>query len=182
MNATVKYIVTFSGSMLVVALLTVGAAFVKPEVFSLATNIEKHDSTHVDTGRTVDSTQSPPANTPLVAEESGEAGRDAHHADSLQVLKDSVTKLGAALDTARIKVQQLSLQLGSLQRTTDSTKVNERKVFAKFLSGMTAEDAARILKNLSDQEAKEALMIINKNQAGKILSTMEPERVARLMR
>jgi len=58
----------------------------------------------------------------------------------------------------------------------------EKKSMAKILESMPAENAARILKDLSDREVKELLLAVKKRQAAKILAALEPDRAARIMR
>jgi hypothetical protein len=65
---------------------------------------------------------------------------------------------------------------------SDSARAKESKSFAKMLEGMPAEQAVRILKGLDDREVKAVLLTVKKRQAAKILSALDPDRAARMMR
>jgi hypothetical protein len=64
----------------------------------------------------------------------------------------------------------------------DSAGVKIRKSRAKMLESMPAEDAAKILARLPDDETRVLLQYIKARQAAKILAAFEPERASRFLR
>jgi flagellar motility protein MotE (MotC chaperone) len=53
---------------------------------------------------------------------------------------------------------------------------------ARLFDGMKPEDAARIMKDLGDEHVKQILLSVKKRQAAKILSALDPDRAARILR
>jgi len=62
------------------------------------------------------------------------------------------------------------------------SRAKDSKSFAKMLETMPAEQAVRILNGLDDREVKAVLLGVKKRQAAKILSALDPDRAARMMR
>ena len=97
-------------------------------------------------------------------------------------LRDSVKLLSKELAAAREKVASLSSLSAADTTQPDTTRMKERKAMAKLVDAMDAQGAAKILRNMDDNEVKEILLAVKKRQAGKILGSLDPERAARIMR
>jgi flagellar motility protein MotE (MotC chaperone) len=97
-------------------------------------------------------------------------------------LQDSVTLLRTQLELERKKAAALSDRPPSGKPVADTLKTKDKKSVAKLLEGMDAQGVAQILRTMDDTELKEILLLMKKRQAGKILSSLDPERVARLLR
>ncbi len=109
--------------------------------------------------------------------------------DSLAVMRDSVRTLLAALERERTKSQPAPAA-PALQRAAESQQpqqpdtaaVKLLKARAKMLEAMPAEDAAKIVSKLSDDETRALLRFVKARQAAKILAAIEPERASRMFR
>ncbi len=105
-------------------------------------------------------------------------------------LLDSIRTLAVRVDEQRKMIEQLTAKgpghAGSdstgMHAGSDSTRAKDSKSFAKMIETMPAEQAVRILKGLDDREVKAVLLSVKKRQAAKILSALDPERAARMMR
>jgi flagellar motility protein MotE (MotC chaperone) len=97
-------------------------------------------------------------------------------------LRDSVKLLSTKLAAAQDRVASLMSIPPADTTHPDTTRMKERKAMAKLVDAMDAQGAAKILRNMDDNEVKEILLAVKKRQAGKILSSLDPERAARIMR
>jgi hypothetical protein len=64
----------------------------------------------------------------------------------------------------------------------DSTATAERKAMARLFDGMKPDEAARIMKDLGDEQVKQILLSVKKRQAARILAALDPDRAARILR
>ena len=185
MQKILPYIVLFAGSLLTVTLVVAILFVVKPDLFSreevqaeqaaadsASTRRAKHDSTFAS--RT---------------DSAGQGLRDSsaakNAAPDYAQLSDSLNTLVITLENEKRTAGDLRRQIDSLmaQRNGgDTSRAKERKSTAKVLESMQAENAARILNDLTDEEVKSVLVFVKKRQAAKILSAIEPERAARILR
>lgn len=97
-------------------------------------------------------------------------------------LHDSLKVLEKQLEEQRRLVASLQTQVIQDTLKKDSTKTSGTKNLAKLLESMEAQGAAKILRNMNDDEVKQIITYMKKRQAGKVLSSLDPERVARIMR
>jgi flagellar motility protein MotE (MotC chaperone) len=104
-------------------------------------------------------------------------------ADSIRTLNTLLTQQQNLISSLREKSGGAP-RADTAARTTasDSARAKESKSFAKMLESMPAEQAVRILKGLDDGEVKSVLLSVKKRQAAKILSALDPDRAARMMR
>lgn len=65
---------------------------------------------------------------------------------------------------------------------SDSAASAQRKAMARLFDGMRPENAARILKDIDDDQVKQILLTVKKRQAAKILAALDPDRAARILR
>ena len=185
MKKMLPYIVLFVGSLLTVTLLVAIMFAVKPDLFSGgATQGE---------GAASDSTVTPGArkdSTFASKSDSTHAAIADSTASKPQV--SNYARLADSLNTLVITLENEKKTIGDLRRKVDSLvalggggdtlHMKERKSTAKVLESMQAENAARILKDLTDEEVKAVLVYVKKRQAAKILSAIDPERAARILR
>ena len=180
MKPLLMYVIIFFGSLLVVLVLTAVAVTTKPDLFTSGPRAVSKDSTVAHAHK--DSVKTHPADsTPVVQSQSP---KDTSHVAGASIpnLADSVKSLSMQLDAERSKVDELNKKLQASTTHVDSLKARETKTMAKLFESMKAEDAARILGNFSDAEAKELITAVKKRQAGKILGLLSAERAARIMR
>ena len=188
MKAALQYIVVFGGSLLIVVALVAVAFLAKPDIFNPVLHPGQGQQAKVDS-----------AASPHAARFDRPTLADLMGVDSLvlfrhevQQLKDSLQTLVLALEGEKQKVGRATtpqpLVVGQHPDTLgvavppESARATERKSMAKVLESMQAENAARILKDLTDSEVKEILLVVKKRQAAKILTALEPDRAARIMR
>jgi flagellar motility protein MotE (MotC chaperone) len=94
---------------------------------------------------------------------------------------DSASSLWKELQNTRQELLQLTAQLEAERRQSDSLRTI-RTAAAKLINAMNAEDAARVLGNVTDAEARDILLMISTRHAGKILSALDPGRAATILR
>jgi hypothetical protein len=189
MKGIIQYVLVFGISLLLAGALAAAALFAKPDLFhafthSGQTTAGRPDTTAVRSGARFDR--------PSLGDLMG--------ADSLlllkqenQQLRDSLRALAATLASEKGKPGQPETPAASPVQATggdslratvkpEPAKSAERNSMAKVLESMQAENAARILRDMSDSEVKEILLVVKKRQAAKILAALEPDRAARIMR
>jgi hypothetical protein len=64
----------------------------------------------------------------------------------------------------------------------DTLSESEQKKMAQIFESMDAENASRILTNMSDAAVRQVLTVMKKRQSAKILATLEPKYAARILR
>ena len=118
---------------------------------------------------------------------------DANAEDEVARLADSIHALQAAVQSRDSAIARLTgggtrpADSGAApqvapQTVSDSARAKQSKTFAKMIESMPAEQAVRILKGLDDREVKSILLSVKKRQAAKILSALDPDRAARMIR
>jgi flagellar motility protein MotE (MotC chaperone) len=112
-------------------------------------------------------------------------------ADEASRLADSIRTLIGRIDEQQKTIAQLTEKVPQAGGPDSTVKLSpadsvraakDSKTFAKMLDSMPAEQAVRILKGLDDKEVKAILLVVKKRQAAKILSVLDPDRAARMMR
>jgi flagellar motility protein MotE (MotC chaperone) len=118
------------------------------------------------------------------ASASPKAGEASHLADSIRTLISRIEEQQKTIAQLTEKVPQAGGPDSTVKLSpADSVRAaKDSKTFAKMLESMPAEQAVRILKGLDDKEVKTVLLVVKKRQAAKILSVLDPERAARMMR
>ena len=163
-------------SFLVLLLVGVGLLYMKPDLFVQSPAGAK---------AVVDSVKAN-VNTPA---------KSAH--DSSQVVSAAkTTEMNPQAKPDTLLVSQLTEKTRSLESIVDSLKRNNKvekakadsvaqpdwKTTAKLIEAMNAEEAGKILKQMSDSEVKQVITKVKKKQAGKILANLDPDRAARILR
>jgi flagellar motility protein MotE (MotC chaperone) len=173
MNQTARYLAVFGGSMLLLLMVAVGLAFLRPDMFGQSPASVTPPlplsaaSVRTDTTAAVPS----PAVTAVAAQET----------PAQPAAVDSAGLLWKELQITRAELLQRTMELQAERRQADSLRTM-RSAAAKLLNAMNAEDAARILGNVTDEEARDILMMISTRHAGKILSALDPGRAATILR
>jgi len=157
---------------------------VKPDLFSVFSGYPA--ASPPDQPKTIalatPAAESTAVKTPPVARSAKDTAAAAPAKDLSQLKPD--TAKPAPQKTSEAQPESLLAAADTLKSAppADSTAVDEIKVKAKLLEAMNPENAAKILTNLNDTEVKGLLMKMKNRQAGKILSALEPDRAARIMR
>lgn len=185
MKKFLPYIVLFVGSLLTVTMVIAILLVVKPDLFSQGAAQEERaapDSTATPVARRDTTLATRTDSTHRVVADSA-APKVA--APGYAQLTDSLNTLVITLENEKKTVSDLHRKIDSLRAQSaggDTLHAKERKSTAKVLESMQAENAARILNDLTDEEVKSVLVFVKKRQAAKILSAIEPERAARILR
>lgn len=177
MNQAVRYIAVFGGSMVLLLVVALGLAFLRPDLFSpprppasVETPVPGADA----------ATVIGPAPVPTV-QPAADTAQTQPVRRSTPAAPDSASSLWKELQNTRRELLQLNAQLDAERRQADSLR-SLRSAAAKLINAMNAEDAARVLGNVTDQEARDILMMISTRHAGKILSALDPGRAATILR
>jgi hypothetical protein len=184
MKTLIPYIVLFLGTLLTATLIVVAVMAFAPGLFGPTTEAAP---------------EGPPA--PVdIALMYGPTPADLHGVDSLALarsavvrLRDSLDRYAAALAAERARADSLQGRAGDVPgaggtaaaETTAATpvsRVQERKSVAKMLEAMQPESAARVLRDMPDEDVKNLLLNVKRKQAAKILSALDPDRAAKIMR
>lgn len=188
MKAILPYVLLMTGTLVASLAIVGGLYFFRPQLFGVVQKppaAARKDSSGVrlplalaDSSRKADSTRTGGADSlkPPLADASR--------------LSDSIRTLQARLAEQEKTIAGLTEKTARAQKSdssakpvlSDSARAKESKSFAKMLEAMPAEQAVRILKGLDDREVKAVLLTVKKRQAAKILSALDPDRAARMMR
>ena len=191
MKSILPYILLMTGTLVASVALIAAVYFLRPALLGLAPKA-------VPPVAQKDSTSGKP---PLAAADSGAAKHPdstfvgppapaAPRADQASPTADSIrtllNRIGEQQKMIAALTEKSSKGSGpdsaAKPAASDSARAKESKSFAKMLEGMPAEQAVRILKGLDDREVKAVLLTVKKRQAAKILSALDPDRAARMMR
>jgi len=194
MKSVVPYILMMTGTLVAAVAIVFALYHLKPGLFGVSTPtadaVAKKDTTAAapaspvaaaDSSRKSDSTA-----TQVAVTEAKSGDQVALLADSLHALQAAVESRDSAI--ARLKgragqeADSAAAPGGALQAASDSARAKQSKSFAKMIESMPAEQAVRILKGLDDREVKSILLSVKKRQAAKILSALDPDRAARMIR
>lgn len=165
------YVGTFIVSVLVVFLLYKA----KPELFAGASKADpktEHAAQTDDSGVAPDTTE---AETTSVSDSAAVPTRKKNE---VAVLQDSIKSLVSLLTQETEKAKKPLPQ----PTVKEPENASDPKAMAKILDGIKSEQAVKILNNLSDKEVRELFPLLNKRQASKILSALDPSRAAKLIR
>jgi flagellar motility protein MotE (MotC chaperone) len=198
MKSILPYLLLMTGTLVAALAIIAGVYYVRPQLLGVAPKsaqpVAIRDSAGAKsplagtaqksgaTGGKSDSTEVQPDST-----FHGTASLPPAKGDAALLLADSIRTLISRIDDQQKTIARLtansarpdSLPKGSV---SDSARAKDSKSFAKMLETMPAEQAVRILKGLDDREVKAVLLAVKKRQASKILSALDPERAARMMR
>jgi len=172
----------FFGSLLLVAELALLGVAVKPDLFGIGASDQPVKPVTRQSMAETDTTVTAVPNNP-VPPEGGDTsvvqqnGMALDHSPS-----DSVHSLTTASPEDRQVIEHVNESARMGVTREDSIRAVNRQVLAKMMDSMDAADAARILRQLSDNEARDVLIRIKRRQAGKILSALDPDRAANMMR
>ena len=175
----VKVIGLLLGSILVAAQIAFLVWSLKPGLFSENNGLQGPDSSAAQSRgpKGTDSTT-----TGVDSLDVTPAPRDLVDGALYRGLEDSAASLSRQLAEEKQKMKQLAEDIEQVVTSQDSVHAANRQALAAFMNSMNAEDAARILRGMTDSEARDVILRIKKRQAGKILSAMDPNRAATMMR
>jgi len=168
--------------MVFLLLVAVGLAFLRPDMFSVPASSLPPPAATLTPSTAADSAAVPadtPAKSAVTTVADTTPGRVSLPGPAAG--PDSISRLLRELQNSRAELLQITAQLEAERRQTDSLRTM-RTAAAKLLNAMNAEDAARILGNVTDEEARDILMLISTRHAGKILSALDPGRAATILR
>lgn len=101
--------------------------------------------------------------------------------DSITARDDSIRTLNQQVSQLRMKSSDSKNVISRLQNQVNSWKNQRRKDIASAYNDMDPAAAARIMKNLDDDDVVFILSNVQKKQAGKILGKLNPARAAKIM-
>jgi len=196
MKSILPYILLMTGT-LVCAVAVIGAVFfLRPQLLGAAPKasqalVQKDSSASKSPGSPATAMQkSDSTNQKSDSTAHGAPPQATANRDDASRLSDSIRTLMSRIDEQERTIAGLT-QKKPDGRQSDSTakasgadgaRAKDSKSFAKMLEAMPAEQAVRILKGLDDSEVKAVLLGVKKRQAAKILSALDPDRAARMMR
>jgi hypothetical protein len=186
MKGPAQYIIIFFGTLLLAVAAMTAAMLLRPELFRRAAPPTAVAPARQDTVAPV---KRLPKYGPTMAELAGPDSLRNLNRD-VQPTKDSLKQVAQSLEPARLPettstpspASDTAATLNDTLRSVGNANAAHTKAIAKILESMQAENAARILKDLSDSEVKELLLVVKKRQAAKILAQLPPERAARIIR
>lgn len=179
MKGAVAYIIVLGATFLLSGLVVVGTLMFRPDLLRGSTAVVADTLAAKNApvykrefaGPTIDDLIGPPE--PKI--------------DSVTIMRDSMTVLLASLAEANKRIDTLSKTPPPAPVVVepvvpDSTVAKEKKAKAKMLEAMPAEEAAKILANLTDEETRTLLKYVKARQAAKIVAAIQPDRASRLFR
>lgn len=177
MKPAMKYLVVWIVTLVLAVQVVLVLYYVKPEVFSML-----NPSAAASAPVTVKRADSLVAEVDTIRAEQKDSSSSISTSPVMMTASDDTLKaLAAKLEVEIRKEASLEQKLTAHNAAADSIHAKEIKGKAKLIELMSPEDAARLLKNLQLNVAKEVLMAVKKKQAGKILSAMEPRLAARMI-
>ncbi|HUI10300.1 MAG TPA: hypothetical protein VL221_08230 [Bacteroidota bacterium] len=188
MKSVIPYVLMMTGTLVAALAIVLGLYWLKPGLFGVTPGpvaaVAKKDTTAAAAPRAAADTSGKPAPAGTVPPAAVEKPQDeaARLADSIRVLQATVQERDSAI--ARLQGTQAGgVDSAAATKTTpDSARAKQSKSFAKMIESMPAEQAVRILKGLDDREVQAILLAVKKRQAAKILSALDPDRAARMIR
>jgi hypothetical protein len=100
----------------------------------------------------------------------------------IETLRESTKEIEEELRTERQQNKRLISDNETLRAQLQEKMTQEMQTMAKMLESMSPEDAARILQSTTDKEVREAILLVNRRQAARIMSLLDPDRAARIMK
>ena len=175
MKGLLPYIVVFVAATVAAVLVFVVIGLVSPAALNLATD---HNAPADSTG------------TPHAAGTDAKSDSAVTSADSVATAENvaaappeqKISRQVKGTDSSRTALASDSLHRSSPTTSIDSVRIEERKSLAKVFEAMEPERAAKILKEIPDDQVREVILALKKRQAAKILGALEPTRAARIMR
>ncbi len=192
MKSILPYILLMTGTLVGAVAIIVGVYQFKPSLLGIAPKappaVASKDSAAVrdtSSAKRLASAAVPSPDSTLVGPPAPppKQGEAAVAADSIRTLLKKIDDQQKLIADLTGKAPKGSRTDSTARETiSDSARAKDSKSFAKMLEGMPADQAVRILKGLDDREVKAVLLTVKKRQAAKILSALDPERAARMMR
>jgi flagellar motility protein MotE (MotC chaperone) len=178
MRTTVVLIVGSLVSFLTLLMVALGLMSMKPEWFGKAAPAAAN-STAAVTNQAPREATLPAGGSDSTRTEAGAATPDSSRPKVDTVL---VAQLSSKAKRLESQVDSLKQQLHGGKPKVDTTAQQDWKSTAKLIESMSAEEACKILKEMTDPDVKQVLGKIKKRQAGKILAILDPARAAKLLR
>lgn len=179
MKPVIAYIVIYVGTFIASVLLVFLIYKTKPSLFVGASKHRNIESTEemADSSMYSDTTE-------VAQQGAPDSAAVPTKRNGITTLQDSIKTLVSLLAVEAEKTKQLENSKKFLSQPTakEPEKVSDSKAMAKMLDGIKSEQAVKIINNLSDKEVRELFPLLNKRQASKILSALDPSRAARLIR
>lgn len=179
MKFSITYIVVGAISFVLLfqaALLTI---IVKPELYAPFADLHAGEDVRITEAGRIES-----AHNDTLSGASNEVTMQAaisRRDSTLNVLEDSVGTLLSLLEDERKITTALQIDVQELHEELVNKKIEADQSFAKIIESMNAEDAVRVLSTLDDYKVRSVLLTVNRRQAARILSNIEPDRAARIM-
>lgn len=181
MKSALPYILVLAATFLLSGLVVIGTLMFRPDLLRSSTVPPVPDSVAMNVGPK------------YLREFAGPTGEELSRSrgpkvDAVALMRDSMHALVASLEDARKAIDTLNQKARVQMAVTPPSPVDtvarqkEKKSRAKMLESMPAEEAAKILMNLTDEETKELLKLVKARQAAKIIAAIRPERASRLFR
>jgi len=101
--------------------------------------------------------------------------------DSIRTKDDSISALNTQLTQLRKKTSDDKGVISQLQSQVNSWTSQTKKDMASTYNDLDPASAAKIMRNLDDNDVIFILSSVQKKQAAKILSELDPARAAKLM-
>lgn len=173
MKKILPYLVVFIISTVATVLIAVGLIALSPERFFPSSEQSAQHAAGTDTTRTGHSTA---GGYDSVSVANAEVPPPLSGVPATRVAEPAVDSILTPPEDAAFGEQV------SPAPTEDTLRTQRRKSMAKVLEEMKPDQAAKILRNIPDEELRELMLILKKRQAAKILGSLDPERVARILR
>ncbi|HTR98264.1 MAG TPA: hypothetical protein VML00_00860 [Bacteroidota bacterium] len=189
MKAVIPYVLMMTGTLVAAVAIVFALYSLKPGLFGVVAPqpaaAVKKDTTasahpRVAAADTAAQGDSSAAHAPLADAKPQEGAGSL--ADSLQALRAAVRSRDSAIARLTGNAARQADSAAAPAAASDSARAKQSKTFAKMIESMPAEQAVRILKGLDDREVKSILLSVKKRQAAKILSALDPDRAARMIR
>jgi hypothetical protein len=194
MKSILPYIFLMTGTLVAAVAIIGGIYYLKPQLLGIVKKPPQASAQKDSTAAHRDSlaakppvaVQSPGTDSTLTgppAPVASKTGETVSLADSIRILNSRIDEQKKTIARLTEKAPGGTAQ-DSVAKSppSDSAHAKDSKSFAKMLEGMPAEQAVRILKGLDDREVKAVLLTVKKRQAAKILSALDPDRAARMIR
>jgi len=186
MKSVVPYILMMTGTLIAALAIVFALYSLKPGLFGVsapaAAPVAKKDTTAAPLAAADSTGKSDSTATQAAVTAAKPGDQVARLADSLHALQAAVESRDSAIARLKGSAGRGADSTAAPEAVSDSARAKQSKSFAKMIESMPAEQAVRILKGLDDREVKSILLSVKKRQAAKILSALDPDRAARMIR
>ena len=189
MKSILPYIVLMTATLVGAVAIIAAVYYLKPQLLGAAPKAARISTAKDSAGTKTPGAPLAQGQNPDSASPGGNPSA-AVQRDTAAGLADSIRTLNLRIEEQQKAIAELTAKAAPPPRPDSAStpgpsavdRAKDSKSFAKMLETMPAEQAVRILKGLDDREVKAVLLGVKKRQASKILSALDPERAARMMR